>query len=151
VTLRAAREKDVDAVVAIDEAAFAYDRLTRRKVRRLLEHGNCALFVAEIRGAVVGYALVLFRRGASAARLYGIAVAASHRGRGIGRRLVVAAEKEASRRGLASITLEADPRRRPALSLYRSMGYRRIARLGPYYEDGSAADRYVKTLRATSR
>jgi ribosomal protein S18 acetylase RimI-like enzyme len=146
VTIRPARLDDVPALLAIEDASFATDRLTARKIRRLLAHGNCALLVAAERGVVVGYALVLFRRGALRARLYGIAVSARHRRRGLGARLLLAAEREAAGRRRRSMSLETAPDNEAALKLYRKMGYVRVARLGPYYEDGAVADRYVKGL-----
>ncbi len=145
-TIRPARLDDVPGILAIEEEAFATDRLTARKLRRLLRNGHCALLVAAARGGVVGYALVLFRRGAGRARLYGLAVAAESRGRGLGAKLLRAAEAEALGRRRRSIGLETAPRNEPAVNLYRRMGYVRVARLGPYYEDGTAADRYVKPL-----
>jgi ribosomal protein S18 acetylase RimI-like enzyme len=146
VTIRPARASDVGALLAIENESFATDRLTARKIRRLLAHGNCALLVAVARDEVVGYALVLFRRGVRRARLYGIAVAASHRGRRLGAKLVRAAETEAERRSCRAIGLEVAPGNEPAVKLYRKMGYVRVGGVGPYYEDGSPADRYVKSL-----
>lgn len=146
-TIRPARLGDVAAVVEIDEEAFTHDRLTPRKLRRLLRGGNCALLVAVLGSEVAGYALLLFRRGASRARLYGFAVRASRRRRGLGRRLLAAAESEARRRRSKSIGLEASPDGEAAIKLYRKRGYVLVERLGPYYEDGSHADRYVKALR----
>jgi ribosomal protein S18 acetylase RimI-like enzyme len=146
VRVRAARAADVGAILAIEDEAFRTDRLTRRKLVRLLSRGNCALLVVVARREVAGYALVLFRRGAASARLYGIAVRAPDRGRGLGRRLLRAAEAVARRRGAARITLETDPSNEAAVRLYRSHGFRLVRRLGPYYEDSSPADRWSKGL-----
>ena len=57
-----------------------------------------AAVVAEHKGVVAGYAIVLFRPHSAAARLYSIAVAPALRGRGIGPALIAAAEQEALRR-----------------------------------------------------
>jgi len=146
VTIRAAHVGDVSGILEIEDEAFATDRLTARKLRRLLAHGNCALLVAVERGRIAGYALVLFRRGARRARIYGIAVASRHRGRGLGARILRAAETEAERRGHPSISLETASDNERAISLYLKNGYARIAGLGPYYEDGTPADRYAKPL-----
>jgi ribosomal protein S18 acetylase RimI-like enzyme len=146
VTIRAARASDVSGILEIEDEAFATDRLTARKLRRLLAHGNCALLVTVERGDVAGYVLVLFRRGIRRARIYGLAVAASHRGRGLGARLLRAAETEARRRRCRSIGLETAPTNEPAVNLYRKLGYVLTSRLGSYYEDGTPADRYAKPL-----
>lgn len=146
--LRAARIADVAPILAIEEVSFRTDRLTRAKLRHLLGRGNCALLVAEIRRRVVGYGLVLFRRGSRSARIYGLAVAPDVRGAGVGRRLVRACEAAAVARDCERVTLEVATRNVGAVALYRRLGYVRAARLGPYYEDGSSADRYAKPLTA---
>lgn len=147
--LRAARVADIGAILEIEDASFATDRLTRRKLRHLLAHGNCALVVAASRRRVVGYGLVLFRRGSRSARIYGLAVAPQSRGGGVGRRLLDACERAAAARRCTRVSLEVATGNRGAVSLYRRSGYRRVAHLGPYYEDGSSADRYAKPLRAS--
>src|SRR5204863_236295 len=92
--IRRARRADFDALLEIEAEAFRTDRLTRRKLVHLTTRGNASLLVGETRGRIVGYALVLFRRGTRSARLYGLAVAASERGRGLGARFLAAAEDE---------------------------------------------------------
>lgn len=146
--LRAARLSDIGALLEIERESFTTDRLTARKLRHLLTRGNCELVVADERGRLAGYALVLFRRRASAARLYGLAVAADLRGRGVGRMLLREAERRARTRGALRMTLETNPRSR-AVRLYESEGYVLAERLGPYYEDGTPADRYAKPVRAS--
>jgi ribosomal protein S18 acetylase RimI-like enzyme len=53
----------------------------------------------------------------------GIVVAADHRGTGIGRRLMEAAEDRAAREGVEMLVLDAHAANEPALRLYRSLGY----------------------------
>jgi [ribosomal protein S18]-alanine N-acetyltransferase len=148
VTVRPARVADVAAILEIEDASFTTDRLTRRKLLHLLARGNCALLVSVTRGRVAGYGLVLFRRGSRSARIYGLAVAPRLRGGGVGRRLLDACESAAAARRCVRVTLEVATANRAAVALYRALGYTRVARLGPYYEDGSAADRYAKRLTA---
>lgn len=147
-TIRPARVADLSALLSIEDESFLTDRLTRRKLRHLLARGNCALLVADVRGRVAGYGLVLFRRGSSSARIYGLAVAPALRGGGFGRRLLAACERAASARRCTRVSLEVATRNAGAIALYVARGYERIERLGPYYEDGSPADRYAKRLTA---
>jgi GNAT superfamily N-acetyltransferase len=56
----------------------------------------------------------------------GIAVVAEHRGRGLGRALLRAAHAAAAARGIPRLSLSVE-RANPALALYESEGYRRIA------------------------
>lgn len=149
--IRPARREDVGVLLEIENSSFRTDKLTRRKLRHLMTRGNCVLLVAVANRRVAGYALVLFRRGASSARIYGIAVRSSERGRGLGTHLMLAAERAARRRGARRLTLETDPSNGGALTVYLRLGFRRVARLGPYYEDGTPADRYAKGLTKPAR
>jgi len=56
--------------------------------------------------------------------LHDLAVAASHRGRGIGRRLLAEVEAIARARGCCKLTLEALERNEGAIRLYREAGFR---------------------------
>ena len=55
--------------------------------------------------------------------IHDITVAASHRGRGIGRRLLAAVEAEACARGCCKLTLEALEGNAGAIALYRDVGF----------------------------
>jgi [ribosomal protein S18]-alanine N-acetyltransferase len=144
--IRLAAGADLEALAAIESAAFASDRLTRRRLRALMAAPSARLLVAERGGAPVGYALVLLRRGSRVARLYSIAVAAPEAGRGTGRRLVAAAEAAACQAGAGTLRLEVRADNGRALGLYQAMGYAAIGERPGYYADGMAALRYEKPL-----
>lgn len=146
VAVRAARREDLDALLRIEDASFASDRLSRRSFRHLMTSRSAALLIASMDRKVAGYVLVLFRATSPAARLYSIAVDRNAAGRGIGRALLAAAEKMATRRGCGFMRLEVAVRNRRAASLYRRNGYRPIATLPGYYADGSDAVRLEKVL-----
>lgn len=150
-TVRAARPGDVPAVLAIEGASFATDRISPRNLRRMLARGNCAILVAERRGVVAGYGLVLFRRGARRARLYSLAVDPAHRRTGVARRLLSAIERVVHRRGFEAMTLEAGVANSAATKFYEGMGYIQVADLGAYYADGSAAGRWMKSVNGAAR
>ena len=84
--IRPATIDDVDALVACEEACFATDRISRRSFRHLLTKGHQATRVlCDPAGRVIGYAMVLFHRGTSLARLYSLAVLPTERGHGYAR------------------------------------------------------------------
>ncbi|MGI6852870.1 GNAT family N-acetyltransferase [Mesorhizobium sp. 1B3] len=149
VDIRPASESDADALVAIENESFKTDRISRRSFQRLLGRGSCALLVARSEIGLLGYCLVLFREGASAARLYSIAVNGAG-GAGLGRALLQAAEQAALLRGKKRLRLEVREDNNRARHLYERNGYRYIGTKQDYYADGMPALRYEKQLDATA-
>ena len=67
--------RDLDALVALEQAVFTTDILSRRSFRHFLASPHASLIVAEESGKLAGYALVLYPPRSKLARLYSIAVA----------------------------------------------------------------------------
>ncbi len=146
VHVRRATANDLDAIVALEDAAFQGDRISRRQWRHHLESLGAGVLLAIHDRRVVGALLLLFRRGARSGRLYSLAVASGQRGRGIGERLLRAAERAARRRGVGAVTLEVRCDNGAAQRLYERLGYQRCGMRAAYYEDGADALRYRKSL-----
>jgi ribosomal protein S18 acetylase RimI-like enzyme len=145
--VRTATPADLDALVALELSAFCGVRMSRRQYRRHLASPGAAVLVAAAPGeGLLGSALVFFRSGSSRARLYSIATAPAARGRGLGARLLAAAERAARERGCRALRLEVRVDNAAAIALYERAGYGRIGRYAGYYEDGADAWRYEKTL-----
>lgn len=149
-TIRAATADDLGALVAIENAVFTSDRISRRSFRDYLASPRAILRVAEIAGRVAGYHLVLFRQGTAAARLYSLAVAPEWQGHGLGAKLLANAEAAAYAADRAVLRLEVEAGNAAALALYRRAGYRVVARLPRYYESGEDGIRLEKPLRGES-
>jgi len=149
--LRPAVPADRDALVALEDASFAYDRMSARQFRRHLASPTAAVLVAEDANGLLGSALVFFRTGSAQARLYSLATAAAARGRGVGRALLSAAESAARARRCRRFRLEVRQDNTAAVRLYETHGYQRIAALDAYYDDGASAWRYEKTLEDEAR
>ena len=139
IRLRPAARGDLDALVDIENRAFDGDIISRRSLRRFLTAPSAVSIVAEQAGAIVGYALVLFRPHSAAARLYSIAVDPEARGRGVGPALISAAEEAALDRDCVWMRLEVHENNAAAIARYRKAGYRQFGRRPGYYEDGGAA------------
>lgn len=145
--IRDARPADINVLVDIENACFAGDRLSRRAFRYLLSKANAATLVdEEASGAVAGYAMVLFTRSTSLARLYSIAVRPECRGRGVGNTLLAAAERAALVRDAAFMRLEVRADDIATQAFYRRSGYRRLGVQTHYYEDATDAIRMEKPL-----
>jgi ribosomal protein S18 acetylase RimI-like enzyme len=141
---------DLDALRALERAAFTSDHLSRRSFRHFMASPHAALIVAEAGSRLAGYALVLFRPRSAIARLYSIAVAPAHAGRGVGPTLLAAAEATALRRDCASLRLEVHEANAAAIKRYRTSGYRLFGRHLDYYDDRGNALRFEKRLAASS-
>ncbi len=146
--IRTARLADLDALCALERRCFESNPhlLSRRQFRHLLNCGNARCLVADAADGLSGYVLTLFRAGSRIARLYSIAVDPAGRGRGIGRRLLAAAESSALAAGARQIRLEVDGTGRAAISLYRGAGYQSFDRIPHYYGKGRPALRMAKAL-----
>jgi ribosomal protein S18 acetylase RimI-like enzyme len=156
VQIRDAVRVDLDGINALEVRSFASDRMSRQGLRRLIGRRTARLRVAAERDAgsgvvILGYHLVLFRKGSAVARLYSIAVDNRKRGIGLGRRLLADAEAVAAAADRRVLRLEVRARNRAAIALYERRGYRRIGRYARYYVDGSDALRYEKPLAGKRR
>ena len=137
---------DLDALLALEQAVFTVDVLSRRSLRRFLASPGTALIVAEACGRLAGYALVLFPPRSRIARLYSIAVAPHVGRRGVGPLLLAAAEKAAMRRKRRAMRLEVHEHNTRAIARYEKSGYRVFGRHRAYYDDRGDALRFEKPL-----
>jgi len=144
--IRRATPDDLDALVALEARCFATDRITRRSFRYLLTRAHSVTLVFEEDGAILAYALTLFSKVTALARLYSIAVDASLRGRGVGRRVLEASEREALDRGCVSMRSEVRLDNDASLALFRKAGYHQFDQVDDYYEDHMGALRFERTL-----
>ncbi|MEZ5659711.1 MAG: GNAT family N-acetyltransferase/peptidase C39 family protein [Burkholderiaceae bacterium] len=157
VHIRRATLDDLEFLLAIEQASFATDRLSRRSFRKLIGSASAVLLVAESPRSAhaedtktdprCGYALLLFRAGTGLARLYSVAVDAAHGGRGIGHRLLVAVEQAAIALGKVLLRLEVAVSNTGARRLYERAGYRIVRQLPAYYDNGEDGLRLEKALR----
>ncbi len=150
VSIREAQASDIAALVELEGRAFLSDRLTRRRFAALAKSPSASLLVADAGEALLGYVLVLTRRGSRSARLYSLAVAPEAQGGGLGLKLLSAAEAAAEARGAGRLRLEVRTDNEPAVRLYERAGYSQLARQENYYEDGMAALRYGRDFRERS-
>lgn len=144
--LRIATDGDLDALCEIENSSFDIDRLSRRAFKRFLGSETARLCVAVRDGAVIGYALVIFRSNVAMARLYSMAVLERHRGQGIGRALLTRAEELSLDFGAPILRLEVNPGNETAIGLFKAAGYREFALYPDYYPDHSDALRMERVL-----
>lgn len=140
--VRPARSSDLDKLVELEQQSFPGDRISRSSYRHLLKSDTAVVLVEEEDGIVRGSAVLLFRQGLAAARLYSIATAPEYRGQGIGRALVDACLEHVVNEGCLFMRLEVREDNKEAISLYEGRGFKPVGRIPDYYEDGADALRY---------
>ena len=128
-----------DDILALEDACFSTDRISRRNLRNLMRSPSAYCMGAYHRGTLVGSMVILFRSNSRSARVYSLAVSAAARGLGIGRRMMARAEREARMRGCSRMRLEVRMDNLPAIRLYESLGYIDTSVLPGYYDDGAHA------------
>lgn len=151
IAIRDATLADIDALLAIENASFVHDRISRRSFRHLLTRAHADTVIAETAGAdgrmvVAGYAMVLYNTGTRLARLYSIATAPGWRGAGIGGRLLAEVEARSRAAEATTIRLEVRADAPDVAAIYEHAGYRRFGRYVAYYEDAVDAIRMEKSL-----
>jgi [ribosomal protein S18]-alanine N-acetyltransferase len=134
VELRLARAADLDAMIAIERAAYPADAWSAEALGSQLENTNTHYLVAEEDGVVVGYAGLLAPRGLETAEVHTVTVTDGLRRQGIGRRMVQALLDEAAVRGAAEVFLEVRVDNPAAQALYRSLGFEAVGIRPGYYQ-----------------
>jgi GNAT superfamily N-acetyltransferase len=94
----------------------------------LAEHGAMVMLVATCRGEHVGQIWIDLARDREGAVLWALRVKPAWRGRGLGRRLIAAAEHISRHHRRGWVEIEAEPNNLRARALYESLGYRWLRR-----------------------
>ncbi|MBD9356459.1 GNAT family N-acetyltransferase/peptidase C39 family protein [Methylomonas albis] len=145
--VRPAQSADLEGLVALENASFATDKLSRRSFRHWLSSEHRALLVAEWAGLVAGYILIIYHPGTRLARIYSLAVSPQLRGYGIAKSLMLAGEQAARDDGRLYLRLEVSVDNTPAIRLYEALGFQKFGMYRDYYQDHKDALRYQKRIR----
>jgi ribosomal-protein-alanine N-acetyltransferase len=135
--LSPASPADAPALAMLHAAAFRRG-WSMEEFERLLVERNVVADRAMAGHQLAGF--VLSRLAADQAEILSIAVAASHRGRGLARTLLDEHLGRLSVYGAGSVFLEVDEHNVPARRLYAGLGFGEVGRRNSYYvEPGKAA------------
>jgi putative acetyltransferase len=107
--------------------------------------GDGAFLIAYLDDVAVGCGAIR-RLDDATAELKRMYVSPCERGKGIGRALVKALEREACRLGATKVVLETGTRLAPAIKLYEAMGYSRIRLFGEYVSSPDTSLCFGRTL-----
>jgi len=130
------RVRDLDAVLAIERASFPTPWSRYAYLSELLENDRAYYLVARMNdrrvAGYIGIWLII-----DEGHITTVAVHPAHRGRGIGGRLLIAAEAIARDRGALRVTLEVRVSNTVAHNLYRKIGYKDAGIRPGYYRDNN--------------
>lgn len=149
-----AQPADALRLHALEQSCFAADRISLRSYRRLLSNDSARILMvldAQAVGgepqALLGSAVLLFRRRAQVARVYSIAVAAQARKRGVASLLLAEAERCARQRGCDRLSAEIRRDNAASLATFHRAGFVTCGQYENYYTDGMAAVRVQKNIK----
>ncbi|MBZ9612594.1 peptidase C39 family protein [Rheinheimera maricola] len=138
-SIRNATLADAVVLVALEQKCFTTDRISLRSFKRFITEKRSDLQLVERSGQIVGYFLLIYRRGTSLARLYSLAVDPDSRKQGIAELLMTEAEKAAAARSCVLLRLEVRYDNTAAIRLYEKLNYHEFAVKHDFYEDHSDA------------
>ena len=104
------------------------------EIERLLLERNTVTHRATQAGALRGF--IMSRLVADEAEILSVAVASSHRGRGLARALLNLHLRRLAGLGARAVFLEVDEHNEAARRLYRRAGFREVGRRPGYYQQG---------------
>ena len=148
INIRLAQASDAQSIALMSrdliETGLGWKYDAPRVLRAIRERETVAL-VAEVRGAVVGFAIMEF--GDERAHLVLLAVQPVRRRRGVGRALLDWLVDSARTAGMESVHLELRAANAAARAFYRAMGFSETLTVPGYYRGREAALRMLRMLR----
>lgn len=161
VMLRVATLQDLASLQHIEQTCFTTDRLSKSRFKFYIDAQHAELIVAEREpssenakhdknkqgvNSIVGYGLLLLRRGTQLTRLYSIAVLPEARGLGVAEKLINSLGERALLRGKRFMRLEVAVGNAGAIALYKKLGFSQFGMYTDYYDDHTDALRMQKVL-----
>jgi len=125
---------DLEKIIELERKCFNNEvAYTAKQLRYLTTKANSTCLLETTQDALRGFIIVLYKNGTQVAGIEILNVDPMHRGNGIGKKLLKAAEEEMYPRGINKIRLEVSVGNTPAINLYERSGFRRSAILKNYY------------------
>lgn len=137
--------EDASLLAALESRTFPWHEypIGLRAFRYHIKNNNL-LLVARDAGKPVGYVLALSYL--HSGRIYSLAVDETHRGRGLGARLLKEALKRLDEVGKRRVTLEVRADAAGLIAFYQKTGFREMQALPGYYGEGRDGVRMVLCL-----
>ena len=130
-----ANEDEIDAIVEIEKKCFPGNvAYSKHQLEYLILNANSDCLVEKEAGVVRAFLIVTYRQRSLTCNIETIDVAPDFKNRGIGLKLLKAAEVEMKRRGMRWSQLEVSEGNEAALRVYKNAGYTFKKKLEGYYK-----------------
>ena len=138
--IRIASEADLENIMQIEKACFGNDAWSKSNMKSELLAPHTTYVVAEENDSLIGYAGLSKLASSTSSDIQTIAVSESHRGLGVGRKLIESLLDFARKQNAKEVFLEVREDKPTPQKLYLSLGFTAIDRRENYYQpDGVAA------------
>jgi ribosomal-protein-alanine acetyltransferase len=138
--IRVASEADLENIMQIEKACFGNDAWSKSNMKSEILAPHTTYVVAEESNSLIGYAGLSKLASSTSCDIQTIAVSESHRGLGVGRKLMESLLAFARAQKAKEVFLEVREDNLTPQKLYSSLGFNAIDRRENYYQpDGVAA------------
>jgi ribosomal-protein-alanine N-acetyltransferase len=149
--IQLANANDIVAIFEIEQKCFPGKvGYSKRQLEHLILNANSDCLVEKQKGVIRAFLIVTYRQRSLTCNIETIDVDPAFKNKGIGLKLLKAAEIDMRRRGMRWSQLEVSEENEAALKLYRKAGYTFKERIEGYYKfehNGTRnAIRMIKTL-----
>jgi ribosomal protein S18 acetylase RimI-like enzyme len=149
--IRKIEPSDLNKIIEIENKCFKnFLAYSPKQLKYLITRANSNCLLELLKDTPRGFIILLLKRNSELAGIETLNVDPIHQGKGIGKKLLKAAEDEMLLKGIKKIRLEVSTNNKCAINLYEKSGFRKTAFLKDYYKHehyGSHdAFRFVKLL-----
>jgi ribosomal-protein-alanine N-acetyltransferase len=149
--IQLAKADEIDRIFEIEQKCFPGEvAYSKRQLEYLILNANSDCLVEKQDGVIRAFLIVTYRRGSLTCNIETIDVDPAFKNKGIGLKLLKAAEIDMRQRGMRWSQLEVSEGNEAALKLYRKAGYKFKERIEGYYKfehnGTNNAIRMIKTL-----
>ena len=146
--IRQATIDDLETLCSIERECFTLEAFTKDQMRYLLENPKGISLIAQTDNEIAGFIVgIVCNCGTERiGDVYTLDVAAKHRRKGIGLRLLRELEQRFAHSGIEACVLEARAENAAALELYQKEGYVKVHLIKDLYSNGIDGIRLMKKL-----
>lgn len=141
-----AKPKDINSLLILEKNSFSSDLISKRSFQHFIQTKSALFYVLKSDQLLIGYAIILVKKGSSLGRLYSIAIDSEFKGHGHGIFLLEELEKMAVKANVSYLRLEVDENNTAAINLYQKLGYVKFGVKPDYYETHANALCFEKNI-----